>query len=166
MKKTAIAIMLIAIMCVSIFTALLPKAKADDNAQSSNSNSDQNSWPMFQHDPSHTGYLLSDVTAANQSQWQFKTQNQIWGAPVIAYGAVFVGSLDDNVYAVNSSTGNKIWNYATGAPGDVIESSPAVDNSVVYVGSSNGNIYALNASTGSEIWSYQTAEGCGTFGHY
>ncbi len=158
MKKTAIAIMLIAIMCVSIFTALLPKAKADDNAQSSNSNSDQNSWPMFQHDPSHTGYLLSDVTAANQSQWQFKTQNQIWGAPVIAYGAVFVGSLDDNVYAVNSSTGNKIWNYATGAPGDVIESSPAVDNSVVYVGSSNGNIYALNASTGSEIWSYQTGE--------
>ena len=158
MKKTVTAVILIAIMCVSIFTAVLPKTKADDNTQSSNSNGDQNSWPMFQHDSSHTGFSLSDVTASNQSQWRFKTQNQIWGAPVIAYGAVYVGSLDSNVYAVNSSTGNKIWNYATGTAGDVIESTPAVDNSVVYAGSSDGNIYALNASTGSKIWSYQTGQ--------
>ena len=39
---------------------------------------------------------------------------------------------DDNVYALNASTGAKLWSYTTG--GDM-DSSPAVANGVVYVGS-------------------------------
>jgi eukaryotic-like serine/threonine-protein kinase len=64
---------------------------------------------------------------------------------------VYIGSEDKNVYALNASTGAKLWSYTTG--GD-ISSSPAVANGVVYIGSTDGNMYALNASTGAKLWSY------------
>ena len=60
---------------------------------------------------------------------------------------------DDNVYALNASTGAILWSYTTG---NAVTSSPAVANGVVYIGSGEwlGNVYALNASTGAKLWSY------------
>jgi outer membrane protein assembly factor BamB len=68
-------------------------------------------------------------------------------------GVVYVGSVDDNVYALDASTGAKLWSYATG---HAVVSSPAVVNGVVYVGSVDDNVYALDANTGAELWSYAT----------
>ena len=75
-------------------------------------------------------------------------------------GVVYIGSDDSNLYALNASTGAKLWSYATGA---AVQSSPAVANGVVYFGSDDGNVYALNASTGAKLWSYFTTKGseCG-----
>ena len=73
----------------------------------------------------------------------------------MANGVVYVGSDDHNVYALNASTGAKLWSYTTGA---LVSSSPAVANGVVYVGSWDRNVYALNASTGAKLWSYTTGE--------
>ena len=50
----------------------------------------------------------------------------------MANGVVYVGSDDHNVYALNASTGAKLWSFTTG---DYVDSSPAVANGVVYVGS-------------------------------
>jgi outer membrane protein assembly factor BamB len=66
---------------------------------------------------------------------------------------VYVGSNDQNVYALNAATGAELWSYTTGY--DVV-SSPAVANGVVYVGSVDDNLYALNASSGDLQWSYTT----------
>jgi outer membrane protein assembly factor BamB len=74
-------------------------------------------------------------------------------SPAVANGVVYVGSVEGIVYALNASTGAKLWTFATG--GDV-ESSPAVANGVVYVGSDDGNLYALNASSGAKLWSFVT----------
>ena len=60
---------------------------------------------------------------------------------------------DGNLYALNASTGAKLWSYTTGG---AVWSSPAVANGVVYVGSCDNNVYALNASTGAKLWSYTT----------
>ncbi len=57
------------------------------------------------------------------------------------------------MYALNASTGAKMWSYATD---NQVESSPALADGVVYVGSDDGNTYALNASTGAKLWSYTT----------
>ena len=64
---------------------------------------------------------------------------------------------DCNLYALNASTGAKLWSYTTGV---AINSSPAVVNGVVYIGSEDGTVYALNASTGAKLWSYATAGRC------
>ena len=71
----------------------------------------------------------------------------------MANGVVYIGSEDDNVYALNASTGAKLWSYDTG---NKVESSPAVANGVVYVGTRPGGVDALNASTGALLWSYTT----------
>jgi PQQ-like domain len=67
---------------------------------------------------------------------------------------VYVGSGDNNVYALNANTGSLLWKYATGAP--VNDSSPSVANGVVYVGSYDDKVYALKAATGTLVWSYAT----------
>jgi outer membrane protein assembly factor BamB len=58
---------------------------------------------------------------------------------------VYVGSGDRNLYALNASTGAKLWSYATGCNAQRcgVDSSPAVANGVAYVGSDDGNVYAF-----------------------
>ena len=52
--------------------------------------------------------------------------------PTVANGLVYVGSADFKVYALNASTGSKVWSFTTG---DLVWSSPVVANGVVYVAS-------------------------------
>ena len=68
---------------------------------------------------------------------------------------IYFGSINQNVYALDASTGDELWSYTTGGP---VESSPAVVNGVVYVGSQDHNLYALNARTGAKLWSYATKD--------
>jgi outer membrane protein assembly factor BamB len=97
------------------------------------------------------------------------TGNEIWNCPLEASpsssgsspavygGIVYIGSFwDGNVYALNTTNGQKIWNFTTSA---FVESSPAVANGVVYIGSDDGNFYALNASDGAKNWNYTTSGG-------
>ena len=44
------------------------------------------------------------------------------------------------MYALNASTGAKLWSYKTG---DLVDTSPAVANGVVYVGSWDRKLYAF-----------------------
>jgi outer membrane protein assembly factor BamB len=53
---------------------------------------------------------------------------------------VYVGSSDDNIYALNASTGALLWSYTTGGK---VGASPAVANGMLYVGSEDYNIYAF-----------------------
>jgi hypothetical protein len=85
--------------------------------------------------------------------WKYATGNYLWSSPAVAYGIVYVGSFDDNVYALNATTGACVWKYATG---NYVISSPAVANGIVYVGSYDDNVYALNAATGALVWKYAT----------
>ncbi|MGC1297594.1 MAG: PQQ-binding-like beta-propeller repeat protein, partial [Alloacidobacterium sp.] len=105
----------------------------------------------------------------------YTTGGQVSSSPAVANGAVYVGSQDGNVYALNASTGAKLWSFAT-ATGNQVSSSPAVANGVVYFGSDDpqywsigidSSVYALNASTGAKLWSYvivgETFDSSGAF---
>ena len=54
---------------------------------------------------------------------------------------MYVGGDANNLYAVNASTGSKIWSFLTD---DSVGSSPALssDGKIVYVGSDDNNVYA------------------------
>jgi glucose dehydrogenase len=67
-------------------------------------------------------------------------------SPAVAGGTVFIGSYDYSVYALNASTGVKIWSYRTG---DHVYSSPAVVSGIVFIGSEDGTFYAFGP--GGEI---------------
>ncbi|MGZ4846793.1 MAG: outer membrane protein assembly factor BamB family protein [Halobacteriota archaeon] len=57
------------------------------------------------------------------------------------------------VYALNATTGAKLWNTSVKVP-----SFAAVSNGIVYVGSTDGNLYALNATTGAKLWNYSAGD--------
>ena len=84
--------------------------------------------------------------ASGTKLWNYTTGGDVNSSPAVVDGVVYVGSDDDNVYALNAANGAKLWNYTTG--GDVA-SSPAVVGGVVYVGSEDDNVYALNATNGA-----------------
>jgi outer membrane protein assembly factor BamB len=94
-------------------------------------------------------------------EWRFNpgTGSDIESSPVLAIDpvdgnlTVYIGSDDDNVYAINADTGAEKWRFDTGA--NVI-SSPIVDlDGTIYVGSDNGNIYAINPN-GTQKWFFPT----------
>jgi eukaryotic-like serine/threonine-protein kinase len=74
-------------------------------------------------------------------------------SPTVAYGYVYVGSGAGNLYALNASSGEKIWNF-TVPKGYSIESAPAVADGTVYFVADDGVLYALNAYNGDKLWSY------------
>ena len=115
-------------------------------------------WTEFHRDnmarwnPYETVLNVNNVGSL-QLKWSFTMSAKSGGsAPAVANGVVYASSWDDNVYALNASTGAKLWSFATGFW--VCCGAPAVANGAVYAGSVDGNLYALNASTGAKLWSF------------
>jgi outer membrane protein assembly factor BamB len=76
-------------------------------------------------------------------------------SPALYNGAVYFGSGDGYVYALDSKTGQLKWKVHTN---NVVHSSPAVADGLVYVGSWDSYLYALDAATGKEAWKFKTGE--------
>ena len=85
--------------------------------------SDRGDWWMFHHDVQHTGRSPFTGPAIPQLAWKYATGNAIYSSPALgADGTIYVGSNDDNLYALTASGALK-WKYATGRrdlflPGD------------------------------------------------
>jgi len=97
--------------------------------------------------------MLHGNQPANQTFWD--PWDMFLSSPVIGQGAVFVGSGDGSVYALDQWTGAVRWKFKTG---EVVHSSPAYDAGTIYVGSWDSYLYALEASTGQEKWRFKTGE--------
>ena len=115
----------------------------------------EGTWPQFGHDarkssqgPSHTG-----PTTGVGERWCFQTGDRVESSLAVVDETVYVGSGDNNVYALSAEDGREQWRFETG---DRVESSPAVVNGTVYVGSFDTNVYALSAEDGSEQWRFET----------
>jgi eukaryotic-like serine/threonine-protein kinase len=76
-------------------------------------------------------------------------------SPAVWDGAVYFGSGDGNVYALDAAGGALKWKFHTG---DVVHASPAISHGTVFVGSWDTYFYALDAATGREKWRFKTGE--------
>lgn len=76
-------------------------------------------------------------------------------SPVVWDGAVYFGSGDGNIYALDAYTGSIRWKFQTG---DVVHASPAIADGKLYVGSWDSYFYALDAGTGKELWRFKTED--------
>ncbi|MEQ8801495.1 outer membrane protein assembly factor BamB family protein [Haliea sp.] len=117
-------------------------------------------------DPGNQRFYSSDlagVTAANIGELELKWAFAFPGAlrarsqPAIAGGALFVGSQDGTVYALDRETGCIRWRFATVAEvrnGIVVADwqQGATAAPLLYFGDLVGNVYALNAVTGELAW--------------
>lgn len=99
--------------------------------------------------------MAAPALAANGDNiWTMATGGAISGsAPALdADGKIFIGSTDSKLYALNTATVTKLWEFATlGA----INTTPAVgDSGLVYVASDDNRLYAIDRQTGQQAWAY------------
>jgi outer membrane protein assembly factor BamB len=76
-------------------------------------------------------------------------------SPAVFKGAVYFGSGNGNVYALDENSGAQKWVFKTG---DTVHASPAIADGVLYIGSWDSYLYALDAATGAEKWRFKTGE--------
>ena len=47
--------------------------------------------------------------------WEFETESAVFSSPSIGTdGTLYVGSRDNNLYAINGKSGGKLWQFETG----------------------------------------------------
>jgi outer membrane protein assembly factor BamB len=88
------------------------------------------------------------------------------GTPVVVFGSV---DPDNSVYALNASTGAKVWSYRTNktTANDDVGAAPTISapgvngfaGGVVYITGKDKVTYALNLTTGTVIWQHALAIG-------
>jgi outer membrane protein assembly factor BamB len=87
------------------------------------------------------GKKLVTINAISQKVgWTFEALDDVVSSPAVTDKAVYFGSNDGNIYALDRATGEKLWESPTGA---LVTSSPAVSNGMVYIASQNGKLYAF-----------------------
>src|SRR5947209_2792081 len=89
-------------------------------------------WPLFRGNAMQTG--RADVALPDKLEvlWQFKGQakDSIAGAPAVVAGTVYVGSEEENLYALDLASGKEKWRY--NVPKSGFRASPAVYKDAVY----------------------------------
>jgi outer membrane protein assembly factor BamB len=110
-------------------------------------------WPMFGHDPQHTGRSPYIGPSSPKVKWSYSLGRYLESAPAIGPdGTIYIGSADNSLYALKPD-GTLKWKYSTGGS---ISSSPSIGaDGTIYVGSRDYNLYAINPD-GALKWSYPT----------
>jgi outer membrane protein assembly factor BamB len=85
-------------------------------------------------------------------QWSFQTEGPIRGSAALSKNAVYFGSADGFIYAVNKADGSLQWKFQTGG---AIAGAPAIADSTVIVAGRGTDAYALDAADGSVKWSFR-----------
>jgi outer membrane protein assembly factor BamB len=109
-------------------------------------------WPLFRGNPLQTGVADSTLPDKLEILWTFKAKDSVEAAAAISDGIVYVGSLDERLYAIQLKSGEKIWDYKAGP----ITAPPSVRGGFVYVGDSDGVFHCVEAAAGKKKWSYET----------
>jgi outer membrane protein assembly factor BamB len=126
---------------------------------------------------SYDGWFYAVDALAGKLKWRFKNAGErrfaarhIHGAlpiaetmpdpfdcylssPAVWNGAVYFGSGDGYVYALDAATGALKWKFQTG---DVVHASPAIAGGTLFIGSWDSYFYAIDAVSGKLKWRFKT----------
>jgi len=109
----------------------------------------------FRGDAAHSGAFPGEGPRAFHGvKWEFATGGRIVSSAVASGGAIYFGSDDGNVYAVDSAKGRQLWQFTTGGP---VDSTPAISGGLAYFGSYDGKFYAVDAKSGALRWKFATS---------
>jgi outer membrane protein assembly factor BamB/tRNA A-37 threonylcarbamoyl transferase component Bud32 len=83
--------------------------------------------------------------------WSFKCEDEIRSTPAISQGTLYVGSYDNNLYALNAADGKFQWKYPT--DGGIV-SRPIIADGNVLFGSEDKRLHVVSARSGKVVWTY------------
>lgn len=107
-------------------------------------------WQNYGGDLQHSGYSESSPIPL-ELRWKYKAGDADISAPIIDEGILFVGSDNNDLYAIDAVKGELKWKYST--LGKVY--TPAAKNGIVFAASFDNNIYALDYE-GNLKWTSNT----------
>ncbi len=110
--------------------------------------------------PSQATTALSDEWAeasrnAIDVRWKFKFEEEIRSTPTVHQGLLFVGSYDNNLWALNIENGQLRWKFPTDGG---VATTPAIaeEENLVIAGSNDFSIYAVDIRSGRQSWKLTT----------
>ena len=68
------------------------------------------------------------------------TRARVDSSPAAANGRVYIGSGDGRFYILDLKSGEKLWEFDTGAP---LSASPALADGKIVIGSQDGVLYCF-----------------------
>jgi outer membrane protein assembly factor BamB len=99
--------------------------------------------------------LLALEAATGKILWRKDLSAPVRAAPTIADGRVFVLTLDNQLQALATDDGRRLWGYQASAPGTTVFGlpAPAYADGLVVAGFGSGDLVVLRATSGSVAWS-------------
>ncbi|HYJ29622.1 MAG TPA: PQQ-binding-like beta-propeller repeat protein [Allosphingosinicella sp.] len=87
--------------------------------------------------------------------WQVRPGGPLRGSPTVGGDSVYVVSQDNQLYALNTATGEQRWNVSGSVESSGVfgVASPAFAQSTVVAGYSSGELSAYRYENGQEVWS-------------
>ena len=128
--------------------------------------SNASDWSAYLHGPSHSSYAAGQKaitpTTTVSPKWHFG--DSFLTSPVVADGAVFIGSFLGHLYKFNAATGAVENNILMGfvktthcgdlgfASNVTVANDPSRHEDVVYVAAPDGFLHAFSEATMTELW--------------
>lgn len=85
--------------------------------------------------------------------WVFKCEDEVRGSPFYDNGVIYIGSYDNNLYALDATKGEFHWKFPTEG---AIVGRPIVYQDMVLIGSKDSNLYCISTKTGKLLWNHKT----------
>lgn len=104
-----------------------------------------------------TGFadVVSLDAETGKERWRKRMSGPMRAAPAVADGRVFVVTIDNQLFALNGETGERLWSHAgiSEIAGLLGGASPAIAAGTVVVPYSSGEIFSLRVENGRPLWS-------------
>ncbi|MFB3888447.1 MAG: PQQ-binding-like beta-propeller repeat protein [Candidatus Bathyarchaeia archaeon] len=82
---------------------------------------------------------------------------QYTSSPIVSGGKVYAGSVDANLYCLDSTTGATIWKLPTS--NSILSTPTLIEGDGLYIASVDGYVYKVNPANGEIIWKISTPIG-------
>lgn len=110
-------------------------------------------WPMFNHDPQHTGFSTSIAPCTSSISWFYQTGDILFSSPVIVDNKLYVGSIGmewnselsffELLHDAERSSFNDRHKFLDEIFGDILLLQPL-----------HGKVFCFDADTGALIWDF------------
>lgn len=113
-------------------------------------------WPVFRGNPHQTGVagatqpVPAELPDKLDVLWTFRAKEAIEGTPAIVGGVVYLGALDEQLYALDLKTGKEKWHYKAGP----VKVPVSVLAGRVYAGNLDGVFHCVDAANGQKVWTF------------
>ena len=104
-------------------------------------------------EPRATGALRALGRDGGVTLWMRTFHRPLRGSLAMNSTAIFGGTADGRVFAVEKATGRFLWVFQHWQP---FNAHPSLHGSTLYIGSDDGHLLAINQRSGEALWRYRT----------